>query len=332
MSWRIYKLIFCFNVLVFLISCSKLPESKIKKIGISLWLKNDDFQKNLEGFIDGLEIAGFKEGENLELIILTSNGDISKHEQIIQAFKKNKVDLIFTQGTSATLLAKKIANNIPLVFSIVTFPLEANVIDSVNQASNRIAGTSNHIAVDYQYKVFLPLVPNLKSIAFIRSLKGQPNSYLQYKEFKGFFSKRNIQVLDVAENNIDAVLIKLRNNAQNYDLIYGSCDAIVQAGGEEKLANLAFELSKPSFSCNKSSVAKGFVAALVTDYYEIGKEAGFKASEILRSNNQKKILSSNLSTPILNLNVEAASKLGIRIPEELKRTIHLIIYPPEFVK
>jgi ABC-type uncharacterized transport system substrate-binding protein len=65
------------------------------------------------------------------------------------------------------------------------------------------------------------------------------------------------------------------------------------------------------------------MAALVADYYELGKEAGFKAAEILKNN---KVLSSDLSTPILNLNAKVASRLGITIPEELKRTINVIVY------
>lgn len=305
------------------VSCSINSQNKKKKIGVSLWIENDDFQKNYEGFIEGLKVSGYEENKNLELIVVNPKGDLDKHNEAVELFKKEKVDLIFTRGSSATLAAKQKAPNIPIVFSIVTFPVQVGLIDSINEASNKIAGTSNHVTIDHQYKVFSSILPELHSIAFIRSKTGQPNSLLQFKEFQEFLKEKNIKVLDFAADDLGTIIARLKADPSAYDAIYGACDAIVQSGGEEPLAKLALSLSKPSFSCNKSSIAKGFMAALVADYYELGKEAGFKAAEILKNN---KVLSSDLSTPILNLNAKVASRLGITIPEELKRTINVIVY------
>lgn len=311
-------------LLITLSSCS-VNHHTSKKIGVSLWIDNDDFQKNYEGFIDGLKLIGYEEGKNLQILTLNPEGNLEKHRQAIESFKKENVDLIFTRGSSATLAAKEIAPNIPIIFSIVTFPVEVGILDCMNNASNKIAGTSNHVTIDHQYKIFHRLIPNLRSLAFIRSKNGQPNSTLQFQEFKSFLANKDIEVKDFADDNLDVILKMLRSKAENYDAIYGACDAVVQHDGEEKLAKLAIELSKPSFSCNKSSLAKGFMAALVPDYYELGKEAGFKAGEILKSN--KKVFSTYLSTPVLNINTNVADKLGIIIPEDLKRKANLLTYP-----
>lgn len=308
-------------------SCSKQNSNQIKKVGVSLWIENEDFNKNYQGFLEGLALGGYQEGTNLKLFVENPQGNIEEHKSIIRSFGKENVDLIFTRGTSGTLIAKELANKTPLIFSIVTFPVKAKILNSIDEASNKIAGTSNRIPIDYQYKIFSSLSPKLKSIAFIRSKEGQPNSEIQLKEFKTFLATKGIEVLDFAATDIDDLKKQLNVKQDSYDAIYGSCDAIVQAGGEEPLAKLALKLSKPSYSCNKSSVSKGFLAALVTDYYSLGKEAGLKAAEILNSNGKKKIFSSDISTPILNINTEVASKLGITVPEELKRTINISLHP-----
>jgi putative ABC transport system substrate-binding protein len=314
-------------VTLLLNSCSNAPNNKVKKIGISLWIDNEDFQKNYQGFIDGLKIADYEEGENLELIVENPKGNIEEHRKIIEKFKQAKVDLIFTRGTSASLAAKEIAPDIPLIFSIVTFPVKSQILNSLDEASNKIAGTTNHVTIDQQYQIFTKLVPSLRSIAFIRSVNGQQNSLFQFEEFRDFLKDKNIVVLDFASDKLEDTLKLLEARHKDYDAIYGACDGIVQSGGEEKLAVLALNLSKPSFSCNRSSVAKGFLAALVSDYYAIGKDAGFKAAEMLKSGARKEIFSSDLATPILNINMETAAKLNIKIPKDLERTIDLVLYP-----
>lgn len=305
-------------------SCSNNPQ--IKRIGVSLWIENDDFDQNYKGFIDGLKLGGYEAGKNIEILVENPQGNMEKHIAAVKSFQEQKVNLIFTRGTSASQAVSEYASNVPLIFSIVTFPQAAGIIKYADEASNMVAGTSNRIAIDSQYKIFSNLIPTLRSIAFVRSKEGQPNSKIQYEEFKEYLSSKGIEVLDYAANNINEIIEQLSKDHKNYDVIYGSCDAIVQAGGEEKLAKLANKYSKPSFACNKSAVTHGFLAALVADYYEIGKDAGIKAAQIL-DKPKTKLFSSDIASPILHINTKVSSKLNISIPETLQRQININYFP-----
>ena len=78
----------------------------------------------------------------------------SKHQEIIQRFIDEKVDLIFTQTTSGTLIAKEMTQDIPIVFSVVTYPVEAGIIDDLSNSKNNLVGTRNYISIQTQFDFF----------------------------------------------------------------------------------------------------------------------------------------------------------------------------------
>ena len=268
---------FCLILLVLsLFSCSRTN----KKILITKWIDSPDFEDNYQGFLAGLKEKGFEEGKNLEILVNDAAGDIEKQRQDFENLKEQKFDLIFTRGSSVTELAHEIfSKKIPRVFSIVSFPQELDIWDS----GSEIIGTSNHISVKEQNEVFERLSPGFKSIAFLRSKHGQPNSRIQLHEFKDYYEPKSIQVIDLVSEDVEELSEKIIEYTGNIDIIVGACDGLIQNDHNAKIiADLAFELKIPSFACNGSLVKKGFLAALVTDYFKIGKEAGIMAADLLK--------------------------------------------------
>ena len=87
--------------------------------------------------------------------------------EIVQSFIDAEVDLIFSITTPGTLIAKEMTSEIPIVFSVNTFPVESGVIDSLESSSNNLVGTRNYISVERQYSAFERIYPNTETLAFI---------------------------------------------------------------------------------------------------------------------------------------------------------------------
>ena len=127
------------------------PAFPVVKIGIAGWGSNPEFRRSIDGFKESLAAKGYIEGENVEFITLNSETDLAVQRQIIERFVAQEVDLIYTLTTFGTLTAMSVTKEIPIVFSVVTYPVESNVIASLASSGNSVVGTRNYIPPSRQF-------------------------------------------------------------------------------------------------------------------------------------------------------------------------------------
>ena len=289
-------------------------EEKVLIIGIAQWVSNEEYTNNVRGFKDGLAERGYVEGQNIAFIIENPETDKERQREIIQSFIDKKVDLVYSLTTPGTLIAKEMIQNKPIVFSIVTFPVEAGVIDSLETSGNNLVGTRNFISVARQYNQFEKIYPNTKKLAFVHR-KGESNSVIQYGEMKELLNKKGIGVIDVAAVDLKDLRTQLNNVINDIDSMYSACDTLIQGGGEEIVIDFSRIQKKPSFTCNKDGVLKGALMGNVADFYTIGKMSGIKAALILGGAKPSSLLTESPAEDYVIINTKTASEIGIDIPE-----------------
>ncbi len=98
------------------------------RVGISQWDTNPEYAKNIAAFKAVLATEGYLEGKNIEYYLESPKAQKDAVADIIKSFIDHRVNIIFVQTTPATLVAKKLTETIPIVFSVVTYPVEAEVI------------------------------------------------------------------------------------------------------------------------------------------------------------------------------------------------------------
>jgi len=290
-------------------------KEKVVTIGIAQWGANPEFMRNVQGFKDGLAENGYIEGENIEFIIENPETDLELQRTIIESFVKQKVDLIFSITTPGTLVAKNVTSEIPIVFSVCTFPVESGVIDSLESSGNNIVGTRNYVSVARQYSAFEKIYPHTKTLAFIHH-KGEPNSAAQYLEMKDLLEKKDIKIIDVAAVDLKDMRMQLEHIIKDVDSLFSACDTLTHsAGGEETIIELAKQYKKPSFACNKEGILLGHLMGNVADFYVIGKISGRQAALILGGARPSSLLTESPAEDYLILNTKTAAEIGIEIPQ-----------------
>ncbi len=294
------------------------------KIGISSWNNNAENNEIINGFKDGLAEYGFREGNNVQLIIKNPNSNIENQINIIQSFIDDKVNLIFSLTTPGTLIVKGMTKNIPIVFSGVTYPVEIGIIASLNNSANNSVGTLNYISAAQQFNALEKLYPNIKAIAFVHH-KGDPDSQIQLQEFKNLLNLRNIVVWDMPAIDVDDIHQKLLA-IKEYNAIYSACDTLMQEGGGTFIAKYSLENKIPNFSCNRDDVQNGALMGYVANSYDLGKLAGNKAALILRGADPSWLQSEAPKQGILIINMATAKILGTKIPADILNKA-LIIFP-----
>ena len=290
------------------------PEKKMFTIGIARWNSDPTYSGNIEGFKEGLAEMGYVEGDNVKFIIKTPESDLTIQRQLIESFVEAKVDLIYSLTTPGTLVAKDVARKIPIVFSIVTYPVESGVIESLEGSNNNMVGTRNYITVKRQYDQFEKIYADTKVLAFVHH-KGEPNSDRQYLETKALLKEKGIKVIDIAAVDLGDMRAQLESVIEGVDSVFLACDTLINVGGDEIVLEISKRFKKPSFAGLKGSVAKGALVGNVADFHAIGRLSGIKAGLILKGADPSSLLTESPAEDYVIINTKTAKELGIEIPE-----------------
>jgi putative ABC transport system substrate-binding protein len=120
-------------------------------------------------FMDGLGDTGYVEGKNVVLEFRAAGGNPGRPPELAADLVSRKVDVIMAAGGIASALAAKGATStIPVVFTVGTDPVAANLVTSLARPGGNLTGVSA-LLVDLTPKrleMLSELVPHARVIAF----------------------------------------------------------------------------------------------------------------------------------------------------------------------
>lgn len=244
-------------------------------IGISQLADHPALDDARRGFEDGLKELGV----NADIIYQNAQGDIPTSLTIAQKLTKDKVDLIYAIATPAAQSAKQTTSDIPIIFSAVTDPVVAELVDSMEKPGGNVTGTSDASPMDRQLQLFKDINPNIKKIGIIFNT-GESNSSIQVEMAKELATGLDLEIVEVGVSTINDIPQAVDSIIKKVDGIYTITDNMVASAinivSEKAIANKIITVGA------EDSHIKGGI--LVTDglsYYELGKQSAGMAKEIL---------------------------------------------------
>lgn len=305
---------------VLLISCGN-QESKSEtessdkkvKIGITQIVAHPALDRAREGFKDALSEAGI----DVEYEEQNANGEISTANLIATNLVTQKVDLIYAIATPTAQAVVQATDSIPVVFSAITDPQSAGVIQS------NVTGVSDRVDVKQQLELLLQLNPSIKSVGVIFNSSEQ-NSIVQVDDLKKAASELGIEVVERSVTQASEIPQATSNLVASADAIYLPTDNLV-ASVVSLITDKANTDGKIVFGAEGAHVEGGALVTQGIDYYELGRKAGELAIEIIKNGKNPSDL--EIQTMPLNdivINEKTLSILGIEIPEDIKSKATLI--------
>ena len=318
------KKLFIWNLLMLtvfslvFISCQKAEamksdSHKMYKIVIITPLSHPSLDQAIDGFIKGLNEKGFDKGK-INFEVMNANGDFAKIPSLTKSAILKQPNLIFVLTTPAASTAIKITNkaNIPLVYTAVTDPVAAGIVTSMDKSETLATGVSDRYPVKKQIKLFLSILPGMKSCGIL---------YNPSEENSRILVRQTIEAM--SEYNINCVKYEIKNASEipaQTQKILASHDCVIVNGDNlatENLSiiiNLCIKNKKPLFVGDPNSVRNGAVATVGPNYYSLGLKSGLKAAQILNGESPKSIPSEYPTEFDYIINTKAAKDMGIKIP------------------
>lgn len=193
-------------------------------IGISQFAEHGSLDNCREGFIEGLKEEGIEEGENLKIEYKNAAADQGTAKQISDTFVSDKVDLICGIATPSAQAAFNSAMNsdIPVIYTAVTDPAEAKLVDDEGNPVGEITGTSDELPIKEQLEMIREILPDAKKVGILytTSEANSVSALSTYKKLAGDYDleiveKGVTQTADIslaAEELLGEVSFKLANS------------------------------------------------------------------------------------------------------------------------
>lgn len=280
-------------------------------IGISQLVSHPSLDAAAEGFKQAFADSGM----TVTFDEQNANGDQSVAASIAGTFNAGNQDLVLAIATPAAQATAQAITDRPVLFTAVTDPIEAGLVDSWEAPGGNLTGTSDANPVAEQLALIAEIVPDLETIGVIYS-PGETNSLVQVEWVKEAAEKMDIEVVEApAEKSAD--VLQAVQTLSDVDAVYVPTDNIVVTS-LETVIQFGEDNQIPVFGAEGDSVARGAIATYGLDYWELGYQTGQMAVKILQENlDPGTVPVMTLETPLLYLNLGAAERMGIEIPAEL---------------
>ncbi len=304
--------------LPFMSGCAKEEGERVYKIGIAQYATHPALDACRDGFIDQMEEEGFVEGENIEYDILNAEGDMTVAATIAQQFVSEQVDLIYSIATPITMacVAATEGTDIPIVFTAVTDPVTARIVDSWDKPGGTVTGMSDWIEIDPQLEMILEIVPDIEKLGTVYNA-GEVNSLVQVAELMGAASDFGIDSIVTAPVATTAdVMTAAQSLVGRVDAIWVPTDNTV-VSAFEAVVGVCEDNQIPLFAADVSSAERGAIAAMGFSYYDSGKDACKLAIRILEGEDPANISVGRPGITGLGVNLPAADRMGVTIPQSI---------------
>ena len=288
-------------------------EGKTYKVGIVQIVSHKALNKAKEGFEDAFKEAGLK----AEFDEQDAQGEVTTANTIANKFVSDKVDLIFAIATPTAQAASNATSDIPILFSAVTDPNAAGLVKP------NITGTSDKVNIEQQIALLREISKDSKKIGFLYN-SSEENSVVQLKELKEIAGKYGFEVVDQgisSANELPQALDKMLTQA---DVIYLPTDNLISSSSA-LIAEKANTAKKITFGAESGMLENGIFITKGIDYYELGKEAGKLAVQILKDGKKPSELPYKTSETVeIAVNKATLEKLGIKLPDEIMSKAKII--------
>lgn len=287
--------------------------SKKYRIGITQIVAHPALDSAREGFK-----AAFKEaGIDADFDEKNANGEAATANLIANSFVSSKVDLIYSIATSTAQAAAQSTNTIPVVFSAITDPESAGIL------KNNVTGVSDRVDIKQQLQLLLKLDSKIKKVGVIYNSSEQ-NSKVQVDDLKAAAKELGVEVVEKSVIQASEIPQAADALTRESDAIYLPTDNLV-ASVVNLLTDKATAAKKMVFGAESAHVKGGALITQGIDYYEMGRQAGKIAIDILKNGKKpSEIKYQRMSLNDIVVNGKTMAALGITLPEDIKSKAKII--------
>ena len=302
-------------LLISLFSLHQLKADKKKdvfRIGISQFITHQSLDATREGFVNELAKQGYVEGKNIEIDLQNAQGEQRNLKTISQQLAESS-DVVLAIATPSAQSLANTTQTTPVIFSAVTDPVSAKLVESREHPGGNVTGTSDQSsdAISTQINLIKKVLPKAKTIGILYT-QSEPNSVVQKDEAKRLLEEKGFTVVEktiLDSNNVKAAAESLMAEV---DMVFVPTDNIISST-METVKQVSIKHKVPVFGGSTEMIAVGGLYNYGTNYEELGRQTARMLIRVLKGEKPENIAVELPEKLELHTNQEMADALGIDI-------------------
>lgn len=297
--------------LITLAACSSSSEqasSDVVKVGVLQYMEHESLTAAREGFVAELEANGYKEGEKLVLDYQNAQGDQANLQTISEQLIDGN-DIVLAIATPSAQSLATVSTETPIVFTAVTDPLSADLVESIEKPGGLLTGTSDQAPIDKQVELLGQAVPDAKTVGILYTTS-ERNSEVQVEQARELLEKAGYKVVVKGITSTNEVQDATTSLMKDVDALFIPTDNTV-ASTMTMIGELSVEHKVPVIGGSTDMVDEGGLLTYGTNYEALGRQTAKMAIKIIEGANVSETAVEYPETVSLHVNEEMAQKLGI---------------------
>lgn len=263
------------------------------------------------GIKDSLLENGYTE-DSLKFTFESAQGNTATAAQIARKMVGDGPDLIVAIATPSAQAAASATKDIPVIFSAVTDPLGAKLVKSIKQPGGNVTGLSDMLPLGQQLALIQEVVPALKTLG-IPYNPGEPNAVSIVEAMKVIAAEKGIKIIESPAPKSSDVALASQRLVGSVEAIYCPTDNTI-ISAFESVVKTGIDGQVPIFAGDTDSVARGAVAAIGFNYYDLGKQTAELVMRVLKGEKAGDIPVKFAEGTNLAINPKMAARMGVKIP------------------
>ena len=264
-----------------LVASCKSADHSIPTVGFADAFVDNTLDQAKQGFFDALSDSGYsEEKKTVHIIYRNAQGNPLTLTQVVKYFVAEKVDLIGTNPSAATVAALQSTKDIPIFMMVSPTPEQMKETDAPNLFG--VADTQDYIDTSFALikDVVKPRSGTL-SVGMIYN-QSEPQSVEALRRIQALAQRLQVNVVSLPVNSTaDVQLVTQSLLSKNIDAFFANPDNTV-FGAFETIIQSCNNAHVPVFTSEAGLVARGAVAAYGADIHQWGYQAGAQAAHYLR--------------------------------------------------
>ncbi|MDP1838279.1 MAG: ABC transporter substrate-binding protein [Reyranella sp.] len=154
------------------------PAGPVRRVGF-FWIGTPDGNPSpsLAPFLEGMRERGYAEGRNLVIDARDGRGDAARMGAEAAALAASGVEVIVTQGSSPTAVAKQATSRVPIVFGAAGDPVGRGLVASLARPGGNVTGRAIDLGWSKAYEILREAAPALRRVGLLYYSQGLPPGY-----------------------------------------------------------------------------------------------------------------------------------------------------------
>ena len=276
-----------------------------------------------DGVRDELVESGYVVGETLDFVYESAQGNQATAVQIARQFVGDRPDVIVPISTPSAQAVVAATNDVPVVFTAVTDPLGAQLITDAAMPGGNVTGLSDLSPLSDHLGLVRTFLPEAETLGVLYN-PGEANAVTLVSLVTEMAPDHGFTVVEAAAARSADVQGAAQSLVGRADAIYVPTDNTIVSALEAVLA-VGADNDIPVFTGDTDSVARGAVASIGFDYYQVGRQTGAIVLRVLEGEDPGTIPVSVAAGTDLVVNPAAAEAMGVSVPAEVLDNAHTVI-------